>query len=219
MDRVKYTDFFNEVIYPFVCEFESIDKNYFNKDKCTALRYNKIAKKTIYHFYEKKRKEIRSVFMNLENRPMDRHKIGAVMMYAVLRSNLFFVNRLVPHLPHKILMANEFIAINIGLNIVEMYRCDDCVRADQEKSGDMSIKSASIEQSRYEIKIPVTYHDANLLSEDSQVSSYEYINNICKALYYIKNKKNFDIFAYSNILFLLEKYTDDIKKLQESTVD
>lgn len=52
---------------------------------------------------------------------------------------------------------------------------------------------------------PITYHETP--SEES-----DFIDNLCKGLYYLRRKiDKMDIFAYSTILFFVEKYTDTIK--------
>lgn len=52
---------------------------------------------------------------------LDRHKVASCMMYAVLKSRVLKVNRLVSHLPNRLLMANEYLAVYVGLNIIEQY--------------------------------------------------------------------------------------------------
>ena len=121
--------------------------------------------------------------MNLESQPMDRHKIGAVMIYAILKSKPFYVVKTIPKLPSQLLMANEYLAFYDALNIVELYRMDDAL-----SNGNGSDRNNLI--------LPNTYHGDM------------YIENVCKALYYVKNPDYFDILAYANVLFLSEKYSD-----------
>lgn len=177
--KYKFEDLYNEVIFEYVKELEGIQKEL--NVKC--LNFSDKRARRIYDYYEEKRLYIRRYFMNLESKPMDRHKIGAVMMYAILKSRPFHVARTVLKLPSQLLMANEYLAFYVALNIVELYRMDDAL-------------SNGNESGRCSLIFPDTYH------EDM------YIENVCKALYYVKNPDNFDIFAYANILFLLEKYSD-----------
>ncbi len=172
MDRETFKSFRERVIDRYVAELETLDN-------VGALTCHKNRIDYIYKHYERKRLEIRRFFMNIETKPMDRHKIGACIMYATLKSNVFSVNRLIDKLPGKLLMANEYLATYLALSVVESYKMDE------------------LNNQYWLIKIPSTYHgDA-------------YIENLCKALYCIPSINCFDIFAYSNILFLLEKYTDD----------
>ena len=81
-------------------------------------------------------------------------------------------------------MANEYLAVYIAINIVEQYKRDE------------------IRDEGYNLIFPVTYHE---YSSDTSV----FIDNLCKSLYYLRNRiETMDIFAYSTILFFMERYTD-----------
>ncbi len=174
MEKEVFDNFRKTVINGYINELRSLDT-------VGALTYHENRVKNIYKYYEKKRLEIRRFFMNVETKPMDRHKIGASMIYAVLNSKVFSVNRMIDNLPEKLLMANEYLAVNVSFSIIESYKRDE------------------LNDKKWLIKIPETYHGGE----------HAYIGNLCKALYCVPNISHFDVFAYSNILFLLEKYTDD----------
>ena len=159
---------------------------------CLRFRHHRANK--IYDLYETKRLYIRRYFMNLEYQPMDRHKIGAVMMYAILKSKPFKINKMVPNLPNKLLMANEYLSFYVAINIVELYMIDDAI-------------NQNIDNYSEQLLLPNTYHEKNVSGFTGDV----YIDNVCKALYLLKDIKHFDVFAYADILFLLEKY-HDLKK-------
>lgn len=182
MEKIDFKNFCTKVIEPYINDL--IGNDFCN---CLTIRKHNIYK--IYLFYEQKRFEIRHFFMHLKTKPMDRHKIGAVMIYAILKSNIFKVNRMVKNIPDELLMANEYLAVYVALSIVESYKRDE------------------INSDNWLINIPETYHEKN-----NNVESV-YINNMCKALYRISNINHFDIFAYANILFLLEKYTDTVNEM------
>lgn len=111
------------------------------------------------------------------------------MMYAVLKSRVLKINRFIPHLPHRLLMANEYLAVYVGLNIIGQYRISD-----------------GLEEPESRLILPVTYHEID--SEES-----DFPDSFCKALYYLRYRlRNMDIFAYANILFFIEKYTDTRKQ-------
>lgn len=175
----KFEDLYKTVILEYVKDLENIQKEL----NMNCLKYSDKRARRIYDYYEKKRLYIRRYFMNLESKPMDRHKIGAVMIYAILKSRPFLVAKTIPKLPNQLLMANEYLAFYVALNIVELYRMDDALSNENRSD-------------RNNLILPTTYHG------DS------YIENVCKALYYVKNPDYFDIFAYADILFLLEKYSD-----------
>lgn len=183
---MKYSDFETisaEIIQKYYNDLKIIDDKNFG-GKSIHLQTYKL--NLIYFFYEMKRKEIRKLYMSQERKPMDRHKIASNIMCAILKSKIVFVNRLIPNLPNKIIMANEYIAFYTAINILELYKIE-----------------AGFDN--YKIIFPETYIEEE--KEDS------YIENVCKALYYTKHFGIGEIFSYANILFLLEKNTENEEKL------
>lgn len=197
MDRQCFQDIWKDVISKYVDEIESIDE----LSGYNCLKFRKYKVNRIYHYYEKKRLEIRRYFMNLESKPMDRHKIGAVLIYAILRSNLFQIKKRAKcSLPEQLLMANQYLALYVGLSVVESYKRDDYISTHKE----LPQEDIDKQRSSWELILPHTYHGD---------SAGAYIHTTCKALYYNTRSANFDVFAYANILFLLERYTDTVKEL------
>lgn len=179
-----FEDFCVKVIDGYIGEFTECQKKY----KC--IRKSVRARNNVFKFYQRKRDEIKDNYMekSTENETaLDRHKVAACMMYAILKSRVLKVNRFVPHLPEKLLMANEYLAVYVGINIIEQYRLN-------EGKGELENK----------LIFPITYHETESIESD-------FIDNLCKSLYYLRHKiGTMDIFAYSSILFFIEKYTDTI---------
>lgn len=175
-----YCDFCEKVIIPYITQILDFAKQA-GCQKC--IKFNKRSIKRIYVNYQRKRDEIKSNYMEPPAKALDRHKVASCMLYAVLKSHVFRINKIKKELPLYVLMANEYLAVYIAINIVEQYKRDE-LGAD----------------SNYKLVFPITYHE-----NDKENSSY--LNNLCKGLYYI-NPKNINIFAYSTILFFMEKYTD-----------
>ena len=203
MNWKDYEYFYKHVIHKYVQDIQGIDKS--QKKPCLIYRSKKANK--IYHYYEQKRLTIRRYFMQLETHPMDRHKIAAVMIYAILKSRPFKVNDTIPDLPNQLLMANEYLAFYVALSIIESYKQDECLS--------LGVNEADIleNQSKWKLSLPRTYHG------NIEMRGEEYIDNTCKALYYLRNPERFDVFAYSNILFLLEKYSDTINHIDPTPID
>lgn len=179
-----FEDFCDKVIDIYIEEIKEYQKPY----KCIGV--NKLARNSIFKFYQRKRDEIKNNYMEKpvkNEKALDRHKVAACMMYAVLKSKVLWVNRFVPNLPNRLLMANEYLAVYVGVNIIEQYRIEDGKNEAENK-----------------LIFPITYHETNSGESD-------YIVNLCKGLYYLRRRiRAMDIFAYSNILFFIEKYTDTI---------
>lgn len=186
-----YDDFYKKVIKEYINELLLFDSKYH------SLTENGKAYNMIYHYYERKRMDIRTNYMLDSSKPIDRHKTAATMMYAILRANVFKINYRISNLPKELRMANEYLALYVALNIIELYkRRDDLI-------------NEGIEDSQYQLIIPETKYEqtVNLYSEKKGAS---FIDSMCLTLANIKNIKYFDIFSYATILFLLESATDDI---------
>lgn len=180
-----FNDFCLTVINAYIKEIKDYEKNV----NCKCLHECDRAKSNIFKYYQRKRDAIKKNYMEKTAVSLDRHKVAACMVYAILKSRVLRVNEFVPHLPDRLLMANEYLAVYVGINIIEQYRRNDGLKEPNDK-----------------LFFPTTYHEV-----DGQDSVF--INNLCKGLYYSRRKiNNMDIFAYSNIYFFMEKYTDTVLK-------
>lgn len=152
---------------------------------------------SIYYNYQQKRDYIKYNYMSKKNLvALDRHKVAACMVYAILKASPVKVNMWLPNLPEKIIMANEYLAFYSALSIIEMYKLDE-----------FNDKGFNYD---YKIIVPKTYHE-----DENPENTYE--SNLCKAWYYIRidDIEKFDTLGCANIFFLLEKYTDTYLKLKD----
>ncbi len=155
-----------------------------------CLKIRKRNQYKIYKNYQAKRDYVKNRYMDSKNSvALDRHKVASCMIFAILKTKPLIVNRFIHDLPETILLANEYLAFFVALNIIEMYKLDE-LNGSQE----------------YEIILPRTYHE-QVENENT------FLVNTCRALYYtrLKNVNEFDVFSYATILFLLERYTDTLK--------
>lgn len=182
MQKSDFDDFYDVVIMQCI-------KKVLKEAKQNECKYKgERSKYKIYKYYQDKRDFVKNKYMlQTEDIAIDRHKVAACMMYAILKENPIIVNRLEYRLSEEILLANEYLAFFTAVNILEMY-----------KKHENKLSNAD-----YEIVLPKTYHEHNEGSSD-------FLSNTCKALNYIKLQgiNKFDVFAYSSILFLIEKYTE-----------
>ena len=191
MKYEDYGNFYNIVIKGYIDELLKFDS-----EKCNALLLKEDAYKNIYHYYEKKRIEIRSVYMSDASKPIDRHKTAACMMYAILRSKVFKINKSIPCLPEPIRLANEYLAFYVAINIIEQYKRSD-------------MKDGRVINDNYQLIIPTTIYESQANEMTGEVEN-AFISSVCLTLANIKNLRYFDVFAYSTIMFLLENNTDTI---------
>lgn len=158
-----------------------------------AIKLKSNSSKNIFKNYQFQRDYIVSNYMEKNiSVALDRHKVAACMVYAILKTMPIKVNRRICNLPEKFLLVNEYLAFYIGLNIIEMYKLDETGH-----------------HGEYQIIVPKTYYE-----EKNSNNTYE--SNLCKAWSYIRldSMKRFDVLAYAHIFFLLEKYTDLSLELQ-----
>lgn len=187
-----YNNFYDTVIHQCIKGIKEQVKHCGLAESCIIPK--KYIKKKIYYNYQKKRDFIISNYMSKQAEvSLDRHKVASCMVYAILKTNPLKVDRMIPGLPEKILLSNEYLAFFVALNIIEMYKIDETGKP-------------------YQIIIPKTYHE-----DGDPDNTYE--SNLCKSFYFVRmdNINKFDIFAYSDIFFFLEKYTDMYLKLIDKT--
>ena len=185
-----YNNFYDKVIFGYIKELLDFDS------ECHALTLNDKAHKKIYNYYEKKRIEIRNVYMSDSSKPIDRHKTAASMMYAILRAKVFKVDKSISCLPEPIRLANEYLAFYVAMNIIEQYKRTDTL--DGEKINE-----------NYELIIPTTSYESQENEMTGEVD-HSFVSSICLTLANIKNLRYFDVFSYATIMFLMEKNTDNI---------
>lgn len=185
-----YDNFYEKVILGYINELRDFDS------ECLALTLNGRAYKKIYSYYEKKRIEIRSVYMSDPSKPIDRHKTAASMMYAILRAKVFTVNKSIPCLPEPIRLANEYLAFYVAMNIIEQYKRTDTIDGKRINAN-------------YQLIIPTTSYESQSNEMTGEVD-HSFVSSICLTLANIKNLKYFDVFSYATIMFLIEKNTDNI---------
>jgi hypothetical protein len=124
---------------------------------------------------------------------IDRHKVASVMLYSVIINNPFEVK-----LPAKrevnssAYLANETLGFHTALAIVWSFIIEDA-----------NFKS---DKTRIEI------FKNGFIFPECQHDSYE--ANIYKMLHYSKHNNCYDIFAFAHIFFLIEAYTEYVKKTE-----
>lgn len=190
MELHDYNKYYDEVISSYISSIKDLDE--YNCLK--PIR--KKSKRKIYTYYQKKRDELIRIYMKKPVTALDRHKVASCMAYAILKEKVIRVNKMKPDLPDHLLMANEFLAFTIALNIIELYKYND------------NMDENNFE---YSIIVPKTYHE----NDNGNIIFPTFIRNICKYFYYIQRIKYYDVFAYSTVFFQLEKYTDTIIKTDQ----
>lgn len=196
MKKQDFNTFFSEVILKCMDDLKTYAQTELPLVDCVSGKKN--IDKKIFRYYQRKRDFIRYNYMSRKTPvALDRHKVAACMVYAILKAYPLKINKWIADLPEKIVLANEYLAFYVALNMIEMYELD-------------TLKEREIKRD-FQIIVPKTYHE-----EDNPQNTYE--SNLCKAWYYIKinNIERFDILGYANVFFLLQKYTDSYMDLMKT---
>ena len=150
-------------------------------------------KEKIWLTYESCKNSVHSYMHNPDGR-IDRHKIASVMLYSIIINNPFELKYL--HSKREIkgssLLANEILGFSTALAIVWSFILSD---ADQQSNKNKT------ELFKNGFVFPVCQHE-------------KYEAHIFKMLYYSKLNGRYDIFAFSHVLFLIEAYTELMRKTE-----
>lgn len=146
----------------------------------------KSKKKARRYYYESSRIFVYSYMRNMTHN-IDRHKIASCMVKSILMARplrvsffdkvkWFFTKE---NIDDKIYLANQYVAINVAVLILEAY-----IRSDIKK------------EFKHRIFFPEPFPDGEK----------NYIKDVCLDLYYT-SPRNFNIITYADIFFLWEKYS------------
>jgi hypothetical protein len=150
-------------------------------------------KEKIWLTYESCKNNIHTYMYDPDGR-IDRHKVASIMLYSIIINKPFELKYL--HDKESIksisLMANEILGFNTAVGTVLSFIDTDAVEKSDNKR---------IEIFKNGFIYPKCQHD-----------SYE--ANVFKMLYYAKYNERYDIFAFSHVLFLIEAYTELVRKTE-----
>lgn len=178
MTNEKFEDIWDNIILKL---FDEITPQ---KDVFIASR----SKYKIYKEYQKQKTFLKLNYMENPNTHLDRHKIAACMLYAIVKVQPIRIKKVSiwrnfwgnKRYSYSFLMLNEYLGLYTAFSIVESFR-------EYEQSID---KCATFQRSG--IKLPMT------------CNGEDYIYNTCLDLYLSKKKNKINILTFANVLFLLE---------------
>lgn len=175
-------------------KFDEVWDNIFLKtyDEITpneSVYIKRNTKRKVYKIYQKEKTYLKKNYMQNPNTHLDRHKIAACMMYAIVMVQPVrirkmciwnkFINK--EKFEPRYLMLNEYLGVYTALSIVESFRQYE----DSLEDGKVLFKRNGICQ-------PVT------------TNGEDYIYNTCLDLYLSRKNNNINILTFANVFFLLE---------------
>lgn len=157
-------------------------KEIVNENKGIVV-FDENSKDTILNEYNKLRDYVKMSFMRDPNGLLDRHKVCACLIYAIVKSKPLIYNDIVDEYG-KQRIFNENLAMSVGLSLLYNF----ILRGDEKNSKWMNKGFC----------FPKTERD----------STYQEL--LCLMLYYDVKNNHYSILALANILFMIEEYTKEI---------
>lgn len=146
-------------------------------------------KDKVFKKYLSLKEEIKKLYMEKDCLTIDRHKIAAAMMKAIVEVSpiknswkyILKCWRMKKAIEYRYLYSNEYLGFFTALSILENFKSFGI-------NGNQNLERRSI-------KIPDTFNET------------DYVKNTCMDLYFSKKNNQINILTFSNVFFLLEKYS------------
>ena len=151
------------------------------------------AKDRIWQCYEKLNKHCRNVYMARGNTKLDRHKVAACYMIAILEADPFIITKSVESADTRI-VATEHLAITVGLSLLKSFLVSKYNEYDEEKPKEIWEKECAI------------FSNDFIFPSDSEIGHGVYRNNFAMELYFTRTEHSYNVLALSHTLYLLEMY-------------
>lgn len=178
MTNEKFEDIWDNIILKLFSEMTP------QKDVFIAPR----SKKKIFKEYQKQKTFLKLNYMENPNTHLDRHKIAACMLYAIVKVRPIKIKKFsvwrkfisgTRYTP-EFLMLNEYLGLYTAFSIIESFR----------------VYEQSIDK---DITFP-----RNGISQPITTNGEDYIYNTCLDLYLSRKKNKINILTFANVFFLLE---------------
>ncbi len=182
MKRDKFDELWNNIVLPIYDEMNEYD----------ILFLKRNAKQKIYREYQRKKSFVKENYMLCGNTHLDRHKIAACIVYAIVKVSPIKVSlrikwekyRLKRYFSREYELLNEYLALYTAFSIIESFR----LYGESHKEDEYPTKGFK----RNQINLPKTSN------------GQDYLYNTCLDLYFSKQKNNINVLTFSNVFFLLE---------------
>ena len=187
MTNEKFEDIWNNIILGLYNEITPQDDLYIKAR----------SKKKIFKKYQKQKTYLKLNYMENQNTHLDRHKIAACMLYAIVKVHPIRIKRISiwknylngKKFTPEYLMLNEYLGLYTAFSIVESFRAYE-----QSEENEVGFKRKGIVQ-------PIT------------TNGEDYIYNTCLDLYLSRKKNKINVLTFANVFFLLETGSFSVKEL------
>lgn len=182
MDKNSYQKIWDIIIEPTIQDYQ-------NRYSEITMSYN--AQEAIWQEYVNFNKHAKLTYMQQADGKLDRHKVCACYMYAIIKANVLDCRLAGSDTERNYLALNENLAITVGMSVLRAF-----VLSSIDSSGELSEKTKQTLRER--IDNGIVFPDCN---------HGDYRSNFVAELHYTKEENGYNILSLANTLFLLEIHT------------
>lgn len=174
-NKEKYLEVWDEIILPAINDLIEIDGvGIFSKKK---------TKKAIWRAYKVFNRHCSLNYMKNSQAPLDRHKVAACYMFAIVEVSPFFINK-DASLDHEVARVNEYLAVNVGCAVLSSF-----------------LKTIVNKMKDPELVVEIENSLKNGFPLDFSVSHGEYLLNLMDALHLTRIEKRYNIPLLAILVF------------------
>lgn len=179
LDYPSYQKYYDKVIDPAILEYGE------SYAEIVALPY---IKDKIWDYYVEFNEHCKNKYMHNKNKLLDRHKVVACYMFAILRTNPIVCVTALRNGDQSSMFLNERLALRFGMTLLQALICDEI-----ESLPGNELKEKVTAVFKKDIIFPGVNQD-------------DYKQKLLAQLYHTKDEANYNILAMAETLFLLENY-------------
>lgn len=187
-DYASYEKYFDLVIIPVISEY---------CDSAADIVVLPDIKDKIWNYYVDFNEHCKKEYMRDKNKLLDRHKVVACYMFAILKTNPMACSIAFQNGDKSSMLLNERLALCFGMTLLRALICDEI-----ENLTDNELKEKATAAFESDIMFPKTNHG-------------DYKGNLLSQLYHTKNESNYNILSLAETLYLLEVFNLVKNGLQE----
>lgn len=182
MDKNSYQKIWDVIINPTIQDYQ-------NQYSEIMVSYN--AQEAIWQEYVYFNKHAKITYMQKTTGKLDRHKVCACYMYAIMKANILSCRLAGSDTERRYLALNENLAITVGMSVLRAFVLSSINSSDELPEEKKEILSKRIDNG-------IVFPDCN---------HGDYRNNFVTELHYTRMENNYNILSLANTLFLLETHT------------
>lgn len=182
IDKNSYQKIWEVVIHPTIQDYQ-------NRYSEITVSHN--AKEAIWQEYVNFNKHAKLTYMQKADGKLDRHKVCACYMYAIIKANTLNCHLADTDTEQNYLALNENLSITVGMSVLRAF-----ILASINYNEELSNETKKTLAKRI---------DDGIVFPDCNHGNYR--NNFASELYYTKRNNNYNVLSLANTLFLLETHT------------